>query len=76
MALVKVEGTNFYRDTKTLALINSDSAGREDYLTKKKLLSNQKEEINKVRSEINEIKSDLSDIKSLMLKILEKGQNG
>jgi hypothetical protein len=76
MAIVKVEGTNFYRDTKTLALINSDTTGKEEYLAKKKLLSNQKEEINKVRLEINEIKNDLSDIKSLMLQILEKGKNG
>ena len=70
MSLVKVEGTSYYRDTKTMALINMDNSGREDYNFKKRLVNNQKEEINSIKSEINSIKSDMSEIKELIQQLL------
>ena len=76
MALVKVEGTSFYRDTQTMALINCDSAGRDEYMFKRNMIANQKHEINKVKEEITSIKGEMQEIKTLMLKLLEKGSNG
>ena len=70
MALVKVEGTPYYRDTNTMALINMDSSGRDEYNFKKRLVTNQKEEINTIKSEINSIKSDMTEIKELMHQLL------
>lgn len=73
---VKVEGTNFVRDTSSMALTNKDSNGLEDYKIKRRLLSTQKEEINSIRTEIDGIKTDMLEIKSLMRQLLDKGSNG
>jgi hypothetical protein len=76
MSLVKVTGTNYIRDTKSMALINTDDTSRNEYYTKVKLLKTQKDEINKVKSEIDIIRGDMLEIKSLLYKLLEKGSNG
>jgi gluconate kinase len=70
--LVKVEGTNMYRDTNSMALVNRDTAGREEYFLKRKLVETQKQEINKLKEDFNNIKTEISEIKQLMLKLLEK----
>ena len=67
--LVKVPGTTFIRDTKTMALINVDNAGLEEYNFKKQLMGNQKEEINKIKNEINEVKDDIKVIKEMILQL-------
>jgi hypothetical protein len=64
--LVKVPGTPFMRDTATMALINTDQAGLEDYKVKSKLLNTQKSEINNIKSEINDVKNDVREIKELL----------
>lgn len=74
--LVKVEGTNLYRDTETMALINRDFKEKNDYIAKSRLIKNQKEQINTVKEEIEVIRSEMSEIKQLMIKLLEKGSNG
>jgi hypothetical protein len=65
--LVKVEGTSFIRDTETMALINTNTAEKNEYLTKVKMLRTQKEEINTVKQEIDSIKNDMKEIKALLL---------
>jgi len=72
MALVKVEGTTFIRDTKTMALINTDISGLEDYKMKSRLLNNQKQEINNIRNEINELRNDVGVIKQLLIQLSGK----
>ena len=76
MNYLKVEGTKLIRDSKTGALINQDKNGLDDYLAKRRAMESQREDINKVKNEVKEIKNDLTEIKHLMLKLLEKGQNG
>lgn len=73
---VKVEGTNFYRDTTNMALVNKDSAGLESYLSKRRFAESQKQEINTVKKEMESIKSDINEIKELMYRLLNKGSNG
>ena len=73
MALVPINGTKLYRDTETMALINKDVSGLQDYQAKRKYAESQKEQINNVKMEIDSIKNDISDIKKLMVKLLEKG---
>jgi hypothetical protein len=73
MNYVRVKGTNLIRDTNSMGLTNNDMNGLEDYKTRRRLLKNQKEEINKVKSEIKDVKDELSEIKSLMLRLLDKG---
>jgi hypothetical protein len=72
MALVKVEGTTFIRDTKTMALINTDISSLEDYKMKSRLLNNQKQEINNIRNEINELRNDVGVIKQLLIQLSGK----
>jgi len=73
MALIPIKGTKLYRDTESMALINKDVSGLEDYKTKRKYAELQREQINNVKMEMDSIKNDISDIKKLMLKLLEKG---
>jgi hypothetical protein len=73
MALVPINGTKLYRDTETMALINKDVNGAQEYQAKRRYAENQREQINNVKVEIDSIKNDISDIKKLMVKLLEKG---
>jgi len=73
MALVPVNGTKLYRDTETMALINKDVSGAQEYQARRKFAESQKEQINNVKMEMDSIKNDISDIKKLMVKLLEKG---
>jgi hypothetical protein len=74
--LVQIPGTKLYRDTESMALINKDSSGLEEYNLKRKMAASQKEEINKVKSEIESVRQDMCEIKQLMLQLLNKGSNG
>jgi hypothetical protein len=71
--LIEIPGTKLVRDTNSMALINMDTAARDEYYAKVKILTNQKEEINKVKTEINDIKSELTTIKDLLVQLLQKG---
>ena len=71
--LVPISGTKLVRDTETMALINKDVSGLQDYKAKRRYAEVQREQINNVKVEIDSIKNDISDIKKLMVKLLEKG---
>ena len=70
--IVQIPGTSLVRDTTTMALINQDQNGLNEYMKKRKLLENQKNEINSMKSDISEVKSDIQQIKQLILKLMEK----
>jgi hypothetical protein len=72
MHLVKIPNTNFVRDIDSMALINQDNSGLQDYMNKRKVLAFQKDEINKVKSEISELKQDVNELKSLILQLMDK----
>lgn len=73
---VKVTGTQYIRDTESMALMNTDDTGKNEYLAKVRLLKTQKDEINTVKAEIANIKEDMGEIKQLMLQLLDKNKNG
>ena len=50
MALVKVDDSPFVRDTKSRALINQDYAARDEYYAKVKMMTSNKNEINKLNN--------------------------
>jgi len=75
MSLVKVTGTNLVRDTKSMALINTDTNEKNEYYNKLRLIKNQKDEINKVKLEISEVRDDLKELKSMVAQLLSKGLN-
>jgi hypothetical protein len=72
MTTVKIPNTTYVRDTKTMALINTDVSGLEEYKMKSRLLTNQKNEINNIRNEINEVRDDVRTIKELLLQLSGK----
>jgi hypothetical protein len=72
MSLIQVKGTNFYRDTESMGLVNRDRNGLEEYNMKRRMLITQKDEINKIRVEIDTIKQDVSEIKQLLLNLMDK----
>lgn len=74
--LVQITGTNLYRDTETMALVNKDVSGLEDYKMKRRMMATQKDEINKIKTELAGIKDDMNEIKQLVLQLIGKGTNG
>ena len=71
MGLVQIPGTNFYRDTNSMGLINMDNNEKNEYYSKVRMLKTQKDEINTVKAEMANIKGDVADIKQLLMKLLE-----
>jgi ubiquinone biosynthesis protein UbiJ len=73
--IVPIPGTTLVRDTKSMALINQDKNGLDDYLKKRQTMAAQKQEINNMKADISEIKGDLSELKSMIAQLLSKGSN-
>jgi hypothetical protein len=69
---IQIPGTTLIRDTNTMALINQDTNGLNEYMKKRKMLESQKSEINNMKSDISELKDDMQEIKQLILKLVEK----
>jgi len=74
--LVKVNNSNFVRDTDSMAIMSLDNTEKIEYFNKVKLLQSQKKEINNVREEIDDLRNDLSDIKQMLIQLLDKSSNG
>ena len=74
--LVQIPDTSFVRDTSSMALINKDQNGLNEYMKKRQLFASQKNEINMMKSDINELKSDMKEIKQLLVQLIGKGSNG
>ena len=74
--LLEVKDSKFIRDTKSMALINKDNSARDEYYAKVKMLTIQKEEINKIRAEVSTVKNDIEDIKKMLTQLIGKGENG
>jgi hypothetical protein len=73
--IVQIPGTTLVRDTVSMALINQDKNGLDDYLKKRQTMAAQKQEINNMKADISEIKGDLSELKSMIAQLLSKGSN-
>jgi hypothetical protein len=70
--LVQVEDSKFVRDTNSRALINQDYAAREEYYSKVKMLTANKNEINKLNDDVLGLKSEITEIKELLKQLLTK----
>ncbi len=75
MAIVKVTDSKFVRDTKSMALINTDVTEKNEYIAKVRMLQSQKSEINNIRdefrNELSELNKDIQELKDILLKILK-----
>lgn len=62
--MIRIEGhQHLYRDEKTGAIVNTDTAGYSQYIRMK----NEKQ---KQRDEIDQLKSDVSEIKDLLRELI------
>ncbi len=56
--LIPVEGENYlFRDTKSNAIINTNSSDYNSYISRKQFQQSEKERLDSLESEIGEIKS-------------------
>ena len=72
MSLIPIPGTKMVRDTNSMALINRDINGLQEYQNKRHFLATQKQEINKMKMDIDDVKNDIKEIKQLMLQLIGK----
>ena len=70
--IVQIPGTTLVRDTNSMALINNDKNGLQEYYRKRNRLAAQEAEINNIKSDINSIREEMGDIKMLLVQLLEK----
>ena len=63
--MIPVEGhKNLFRDEKTGAIINTDTAGYRNYMSDKRRNSDKQAELNEMKSEIETLKSMLKELAS------------
>lgn len=72
MKHLKVKDTELVREVNSNAIINRDKEELNSYLTKRKFLAQQKNDVEKLKSEMVDIKTDINEIKNLLIKILER----
>lgn len=55
-----------------MSLINTDKTELEAYLSKRKVLREQKQEINTIKQQVSDIQKDVSQIKELLLQLTNR----
>jgi len=74
MSLLPVEGQTrvFYRDTKSNAIVNSNTMEYENYVKQRNARQTKNVKIEQLESEMHQIKDDLFEIKTLLKSFIEK----
>lgn len=75
--LVKVEGTNFIKDTGTKALLMTGRNALIENEARKKLadrMNGKNNEINNLKNQVEELSSDMKEIKSLLNALLKQSK--
>ena len=69
MSRLKVQGfNNLIRDTRSNAIINTNTSEYKIYMQRRKARENQADKLRDVCKEINTLKAELREIKNLILK--------
>ena len=74
---LKVEGTNFVKDTKTGALLMTGRSSLSENEARKKLaqrINGKNDEINNLKSQVDSLSSDMQEIKSLLTLLLKQSK--
>ena len=72
---LKVEGTNFVKDTRTGALLMTGRSALAENDARKKLaqrINGKNDEINNLKTQVDGLSSDIQEIKSLLTKLLKQ----
>ena len=68
MTKLKVEGhPNLVRDTRSQAIINTDSSAYARYMARKAKTAKKDDEIRDVIRDVNELKNEIREIKDLLI---------
>jgi hypothetical protein len=67
MEHLKVEGhTHLYRDPKTNSIVNKNMAEYREYVSRRDMKSEEKQQIQNLESDVANMKDDISEIKNLL----------
>ena len=72
MNLINIKGTALVRDINTMAVLNNNKNELEQYKTRRKILAEQKNQINTMEQDIAKINSDISDIREMLTKLINR----
>ena len=67
MDYLKVEGhSHLYRDPKTNSIVNKNMAEYREYVSRRDMKSEEKQQIQNLESDVANMKDDISEIKNLL----------
>jgi len=67
MEHLKVEGhTHLYRDPKTNSIVNKNMAEYREYVSRRDMKSEEKQQIQNLESDVANMKDDINEIKNLL----------
>jgi hypothetical protein len=73
MEHLKVEGhTHLYRDPKTNSIVNKNMAEYREYVSRRDMKSEEKQQIQNLESDVANMKEDLSEIKNLLRSLINE----
>ena len=73
MEHLKVEGhTHLYRDPKTNSIVNKNMAEYREYVYRRDMKSEEKQQIQNLESDVANMKEDLSEIKNLLRSLINE----
>ena len=73
MARVRVENyTNLIRDTRSSAIVNTNTMAFKEYMSKRYDRQKQQDEIRSSVKEINTLKAELLEIKNMIKEVIKK----
>lgn len=75
MSYIKVKGhEGLFRDPNTNSIINKNMAEYQEYVSRKKLKSEEDGRMKNLESEVFEIKNDLDEIKSMLRRFINESK--
>jgi cell shape-determining protein MreC len=71
------EEKHLIRDTTNRAILNTDRAGLENYLTQRQLAKQKMAEQEEMKNKVNKLEEDITDIKGMLRELVQmKASNG
>ncbi len=74
---LKVEGTNFVKDTKTGALLMTGRSSLAENDARKKLaqrINGKNDEINNLKAQVDDLSSDMKELKDMLTLLLKQSK--
>ena len=66
---VRIKDTSLVRDIHSMAVLNTDKAGLNDYMMKREIAKKQQEEQSETKMRLAQLEEDMTEIKNLLIEI-------